>query len=466
MVATPRQDDGGFLVQRQPQVHVFLGGRVLARHQDGGLVVQRCGRLGAARHHHRGLVAPRHQDGGFVVACRRWRGRRLARDQHRGFIAPGQQHGGVAVGGGRARRRVVRRQPRQVEDGAVVVFGRGGARHQGLAQRGHALRPVGRARLQHPVDGLQKARRAGGQQRGLAGQGRHLVFHGSRGGRRRRTAHQQEVQRGAQCVQVGPRALLDCAGLGVLLDRRIGRLQDGGERHALVGDHPPRSAEVQQHRLAVGLQDHVVGRDVAVVDAGTVQALQRVKQGPEQPAQPGLVGRLVHAPAHRMQVAAGVEGHGHVGGVVGFPVAVHLHQARRVEAGQQARLVHERAQPQGERFGMRLAVQRHLGPAGAAHQRRGHVFLDRHLALQRVVEGQVDDAEATDAQHPAQLEFIQPGARGQRSRGAGDVVSSHARSRIPAPSRGGAPRVPGRRVWPEISAPPSGRRQWPGWRRC
>ena len=443
MVATPRQDDGGFLVQRQQQVHLFLGGRVLARHQDGGFVVQRRGRLGAAGHHHRGLVAPRHQDGGLVVVRRRRCGRRLARDQHRGLITPGQQHGGVAIGCRPAWGRVGRPQARQVEDGAVVVFGRGGAWHQGLAQRGHALRPVGRARLQHPVDGLQEAGRAGGQQRRLARQWRHLVLHRAGRGRRRRAAHQQEVQRGTQRVQVGPGALLDGAGLGVLLDGRVGGLEDGGERHALVGDHPPRGAEVQQHRLAVGLQDHVVGRDVAVVDAGAMQPLQRVEQGFEQPAQPGFVGRLVHAPAHRVQVAAGVVGHRHVGGVVGFPVAVHLHQAGCVKAGQQARLVHERAQPQGERFGMRFAVQRHLGAAVAAHQRGGHVLLDRHLALQRVVEGQVDDAETADAQHPAQLEFIQPGARGQCGRGAGDVVGSHARCRIPALSHARHPGLAG-----------------------
>jgi hypothetical protein len=63
----------------------------------------------------------------------------------------------------------------------------------------------------------------------------------------------------------------------------------------------------------------------------------------------------------------------------------------------------------------------------AGHHRR-HVFLDRHLALEVVVEGPVDDAEAPDAEHPDDLELAQPGADRQGAGGIGrgaDGVGRH-----------------------------------------
>ncbi|MCG3190503.1 MAG: hypothetical protein LKCHEGNO_03236 [Burkholderiaceae bacterium] len=98
---------------------------------------------------------------------------------------------------------------------------------------------------------------------------------------------------------------------------------------------------------------------------------------------------------------------------------MHLDQRRVVEARQQLGLVDERAEAEREGFRMRGRQQRHLLLAAAPRQRAGHVFLDRDLALQREVERAVDDAEATAADHPAQLELVQAMPRRQRVGGVG-----------------------------------------------
>ena len=54
---------------------------------------------------------------------------------------------------------------------------------------------------------------------------------------------------------------------------------------------------------------------------------------------------------------------------------------------------------------------------GAAGQRGWHVLLDRHLTLQRVVEGQVDNAKTANAQDLEQFELTQPRTNGQGARG-------------------------------------------------
>ena len=81
------------------------------------------------------------------------------------------------------------------------------------------------------------------------------------------------------------------------------------------------------------------------------------------------------------------ERHHHVGGGVVFPEAVDLDQRRMVEAGQQARLVDERAQADRVGLGERARAHRDLRPGAARGERRRHVFLERDLALERVVAG-------------------------------------------------------------------------------
>ena len=132
-----------------------------------------------------------------------------------------------------------------------------------------------------------------------------------------------------------------------------------------------------------------------------------------------LARRHDHAGAHLAQRAALVVGHHHVGGAVVLPEAIDLDQRRVVEAGQHARFVDERAQAEGKGLGHRGRSHRHRQVAAAAGQRARHVLLERHFALERMVPGQVDDAEAAAAEHAANLELGHARAHRQRARRVG-----------------------------------------------
>ena len=150
--------------------------------------------------------------------------------------------------------------------------------------------------------------------------------------------------------------------------------------------------------------------------AAAVQRLERAEQRPEHAEQPGFgdgAGLLVGQAA---QGAALVELDRHVGGRVRFPEAMHAHQRRVAELRERARLVDEAAQPGLEGGREPIGTHVHAVVADAPREHRGHVFLDRDLALQRVVVGPVDDAEAAFADHLEQLELIEPVADGQRVR--------------------------------------------------
>ena len=232
--------------------------------------------------------------------------------------------------------------------------------------------------------------------------------------RRRRLADDREVHHCGQRVEVGPRALLHAGDLGVLLHRRIAGLEDHRQGLCHVADHPARGAEIEQQRaVAAGQHHHVVGRDVAVVALLAVDHRQRLGQRVQQAAQPGLGGRAAQFLELVLQGLALVERHHHVGGAIGLPEAVDLDQRGVVELGQQPGLVDEALAAGLEGLAVALGLDLHLVGAGARCQHRGHVFLQRHPALQRVVVGQVDDAEAAFAEQRGQLELAQHGAHRQ-----------------------------------------------------
>ncbi len=176
-----------------------------------------------------------------------------------------------------------------------------------------------------------------------------------------------------------------------------------------------RRAEVEEDGRPCVRQEDVVGRDVAVVDAFAVQELERRQDGSDHAADPGLVGRVGHAAARVAQGHAPQVRHHHVRGGVVFPELVDLDQRRVVEAGEQTRLVDEGAQ--ADRVGLlgeRARAHRDPRAPAARRERRRHVLLERDVTLERVVPGQVDDAEATDAEHADDLEFAEAGAGRKR----------------------------------------------------
>jgi hypothetical protein len=113
-----------------------------------------------------------------------------------------------------------------------------------------------------------------------------VVLHRARRRRRGRRAEQQVVDHRAERIEIGPRPLPQLRHLGVLLDRRVARLEDRGERLGAIADDAARRAEVEQDRRTLVLQQDVVGRDVAVIDAFAVQQLERGEDRRDDAADP------------------------------------------------------------------------------------------------------------------------------------------------------------------------------------
>ena len=175
-------------------------------------------------------------------------------------------------------------------------------------------------------------------------------------------------------------------------------------------------------------EQDVVGRDVAVV------ALRRVHHrrahraaAVSQARSSASLGALAERGERRLQRRSLVVRHHHVGGAVLFPEAVDLDQRRMVEAGEQARLVDEALQAGAEGVEMALRLDDDRRRAGDARgHRRRHVLLDRDLALQRVVPGEVDDAEAAFADQAGDLVVAQLRAERQRVAGSGAAAGALA----------------------------------------
>ncbi|VTY27516.1 Uncharacterised protein [Xylophilus ampelinus] len=357
-----------------------------------------------------GLPRPRHGSGLF--ACTRLVGRRpgcralWAGDGGRGRC--GHRRNGDVW-----RRPLLRRRTRQA---------------QPLPEGRHRRRPPFRQHGQRCVHRAEQFRAVRRPQRRLPAQRQPGVVEHAHGGRRRRAAGERIVHHARQRVEVGPGPL--GAGRPVLLDGREAGLEQRRQHLRAVGNHAPGGAEVQQHR-AVGREEDVVGRDVAVEAVGRVQDLQRIEQRRQPFAHQPLRRRAAQGVQRRLQRRPAVEGHRHVRGAVGLPEAEHLDQGAVVEAGQQPRLVDEARQPHAE--GLRRLARPHgelQRVGGARHQRRRQVFLDRHMPLERHIPRPVDDAEAALPQHLLDVEArdvvadrqCQPVQRQRRGRIACDVL--------------------------------------------
>ena len=190
---------------------------------------------------------------------------------------------------GRMLRRVV------VERGAVCTIGSeaavvrdGGPRRarrgrelaaQGATHGVDVARALAGRHRQHPVDRREQGPLQPRECLVAAGrEDRQEVVEGAHDRRRRRLTGQREVQRRTERVEIRPRALAHLAVVRILLHRRERRLQDCAQELRAVADDAPRGAEVEQHRPAVGQDQDVVGRDVAMEHALAVQELERVEQ--------------------------------------------------------------------------------------------------------------------------------------------------------------------------------------------
>ena len=114
------------------------------------------------------------------------------------------------------------------------------------------------------------------------------------------------------------------------------------------GNDPPRRAEIQQQRPAVGKQEDVARCNVRMVAMRAMQHFDGVQQLVEKQPDTLFVGVEPTAADRVLQRYAFMEGHGHVGSAIGFPDPQYLHQRRRVEARQQACFAEETPQPHVE----------------------------------------------------------------------------------------------------------------------
>ena len=112
-----------------------------------------------------------------------------------------------------------------------------------------------------------------------------------------------------------------------------------------------------------------------------------------------------------------------------------------VELRQQLGFVDEALHAGVEGFAVPLGARLDVGRAGAIGQRGRHVLLERDLAVERMVPGEVDDAEAAFADRLGDLEFAEPRARleGQRmvraaggDRDGGAVVGTEVGTEVAA----------------------------------
>ncbi len=87
-----------------------------------------------------------------------------------------------------------------------------------------------------------------------------------------------------------------------------------------------------------------------------------------------------------------------------------------IEGRQQARLVEERFEQALELLGTVLRTWHDDAARAARGELGGHELLERDLAQQRVVEREVDDPEAADAERSKDLELVDAGSGGQQAR--------------------------------------------------
>ena len=163
---------------------------------------------------------------------------------------------------------------------------------------------------------------------------------------------------------------------GILLLRGVAGLDDAGQRMAPLGDRAPRRAEIEQHGRAIGADDDVVGRDIAMQEVRGVHHLQ----GIEQRGDDGIELVLRRRPAQTLQpileALTLLEAHHHVGGGVRLVHARNPHDARVLEARQRARLLQKAGAAPVERFLVAVGLGLHAHGGVAVAEVVGVVLLD------------------------------------------------------------------------------------------
>ena len=160
----------------------------------------------------------------------------------------------------------------------------------------------------------------------------------------------------------------------------------------------PRGAEIDQRRLALGVEQDIRRLDVAVQEPRGMDRGQPVEEPPQDPVERRGVERtlLRHL---LVQGAASHQLHDQVGRAVGLEEVVHQHDAgRAMQGGQRAPLGDEAVATPGEVLGGAGRARHHRRAVLADGERGRQIFLDRDVAPQLAVDGTVGDAEAALAE--------------------------------------------------------------------
>ena len=211
---------------------------------------------------------------------------------------------------------------------------------------------------------------------------RHQVL-----GAERAPARQELVEHAADAEQVG--AAVDLGAFHLLGRHVVGGADDrAGPGHRRGGE--PRHAEVHDLHRAVVVQEDVGGLDVAVHDAGLVSVCQP-RQHLHQDVDLLLHAHRRHLPHRLLEVVALEQLHRHVRRAIGV--------VTEVEDVHHVRVLHPRD-------GLRLAVETLLQLLIVGD--RGDHHLERDLALEHLVLGQVHLTHGALAENPDDLVLADP----------------------------------------------------------
>ena len=177
-----------------------------------------------------------------------------------------------------------------------------------------------------------------------------------------------------------------------------------------------RSAEVDENRRAVCLQQDIAGLQVAVQQVFGMQVIQRIQYRFENRQQPGFI--HCFSGDDFVQLLRLDVGHHVVSSPQRLEGLMHAHDVRVVQVGEDTRLFHKTLQGvgvvlHGIRYGEGLHLQRGFISGGV---KGGQVLFNDYLSICALVHCEVGDAETTLPKHMQQLIIPQGNALRQAHR--------------------------------------------------
>ncbi len=130
-----------------------------------------------------------------------------------------------------------------------------------------------------------------------------------------------------------------------------------------------------------------------------VDQLQRVEQRSDDGVELFLARGAAEALQPGLEALSFLEMEDHVAGIIGAEVTVHAHDIGVIELGKCLGFLDEAVEPPAVVVLAVLRPWRGLDAAGASCEIRREVLLDRHMAVERHLVGEIGYAEAARAEH-------------------------------------------------------------------